>query len=201
MALSLRGYARVFRRTRLRGGDEITLARAPMKPRFAERLKSFSELVGGCWRPASARQHARSALSVAAGEMAGSGAAAGAGEIEPGIVRKCVYSQVPAFAAGDRGMLDLLTVDAGTGAGDRVEGRRRSASALAGAGLLASGAPAAGRERRRPAGKHACTGMVIFPGSSLRKRRRGCISSRPHCASIRPMRRCFATFRPRWSGR
>ena len=32
-------------------------------------------------------------------------------EIEPGIVPGCVYSQVPAFAAGDRGMLDLLTVD------------------------------------------------------------------------------------------
>ena len=27
--------------------------------------------------------------------------------IEPGIVAGCVYSQVPAFAAGDRGMLDL----------------------------------------------------------------------------------------------
>ena len=34
-------------------------------------------------------------------------------EIEPGIVPECVYSQVPAFAAGDRGMLDLLTVDRG----------------------------------------------------------------------------------------
>ncbi len=32
-------------------------------------------------------------------------------EIEPGIARQFVYSQVPAFAAGDRGMLDLLTVD------------------------------------------------------------------------------------------
>ena len=32
-------------------------------------------------------------------------------EIEPGIVPGHVYSQVPAFAAGDRGMLDLLTVD------------------------------------------------------------------------------------------
>jgi hypothetical protein len=31
-------------------------------------------------------------------------------EIEPSIVRECVYSQVPAFAPGDRGMLDLLTV-------------------------------------------------------------------------------------------
>ena len=34
-------------------------------------------------------------------------------EIEPGIVRQFVYSQVPAFAAGDRGMLDLLTVNNG----------------------------------------------------------------------------------------
>ena len=33
--------------------------------------------------------------------------------IEPGIVPSCVYSQVPAFAAGDRGMLDLLTVNSG----------------------------------------------------------------------------------------
>jgi hypothetical protein len=32
-------------------------------------------------------------------------------EIEPSIVPECVYSQVPAFAAGDRGMLDLLSVD------------------------------------------------------------------------------------------
>lgn len=32
-------------------------------------------------------------------------------EIEPGIDPNYVYSQVPAFAAGDRGMLDLLTVD------------------------------------------------------------------------------------------
>jgi hypothetical protein len=32
-------------------------------------------------------------------------------EIEPGIAANCVYSQVPAFAAGDRGMLDLLTVN------------------------------------------------------------------------------------------
>jgi len=32
-------------------------------------------------------------------------------EIEPCIVPQFVYSQVPAFAAGDRGMLDLLTVD------------------------------------------------------------------------------------------
>lgn len=32
-------------------------------------------------------------------------------EIEPGIAPGCVYSQVPAFAAGDRGMLDLLAVD------------------------------------------------------------------------------------------
>lgn len=32
-------------------------------------------------------------------------------EIEPGIRMDCVYQQVPAFAAGDRGMLDLLTVD------------------------------------------------------------------------------------------
>ncbi len=31
-------------------------------------------------------------------------------EIEPGMVTGCVYSQVPAFAAGDRGMLDLLAV-------------------------------------------------------------------------------------------
>jgi hypothetical protein len=34
-------------------------------------------------------------------------------DIEPGIVPECVYSQVPAFSAGDRGMLDLLTVDRG----------------------------------------------------------------------------------------
>ena len=32
-------------------------------------------------------------------------------EIEPGILPRCVYTQVPAFAAGDRGMLDLLTVN------------------------------------------------------------------------------------------
>ena len=32
-------------------------------------------------------------------------------EIEPTIVPECVYSQVPAFSAGDRGMLDLLAVD------------------------------------------------------------------------------------------
>jgi len=32
-------------------------------------------------------------------------------EIEPAIVPGYVYSQVPAFAAGDRGMLDLLTVN------------------------------------------------------------------------------------------
>lgn len=32
------------------------------------------------------------------------------GEIEPGLRGDIVYSQVPAFAAGDRGMLDLLTV-------------------------------------------------------------------------------------------
>jgi len=31
-------------------------------------------------------------------------------EIEPALRREIVYSQVPAFAAGDRGMLDLLTV-------------------------------------------------------------------------------------------
>jgi hypothetical protein len=31
-------------------------------------------------------------------------------EIEPSIRADCVYSQVPAFAAGDRAMLDLLTV-------------------------------------------------------------------------------------------
>jgi hypothetical protein len=33
------------------------------------------------------------------------------GEIEPGITTSCIYSQVPAFAAGDRGMIDLLSVD------------------------------------------------------------------------------------------
>jgi hypothetical protein len=32
-------------------------------------------------------------------------------EIEPSLSMQCVYSQVPAFAAGDRGMLDLLTVN------------------------------------------------------------------------------------------
>ncbi len=32
-------------------------------------------------------------------------------EILPGIQQQFVYSQVPAFAAGDRGMLDLLSVD------------------------------------------------------------------------------------------
>lgn len=32
-------------------------------------------------------------------------------DIEPGIRSEFVYTQVPAFAAGDRGMLDLLTVD------------------------------------------------------------------------------------------
>jgi hypothetical protein len=32
------------------------------------------------------------------------------GEIEPMLRADIVYSQVPAFAAGDRGMLDLLTV-------------------------------------------------------------------------------------------
>ena len=31
-------------------------------------------------------------------------------EIEPGLRGAFVYSQVPAFSAGDRGMLDLLTV-------------------------------------------------------------------------------------------
>ena len=31
-------------------------------------------------------------------------------EIEPAIIPEYVYSQVPAFAAGDRGMLDLLTI-------------------------------------------------------------------------------------------
>jgi hypothetical protein len=34
-------------------------------------------------------------------------------EIEPSLNLKYVYSQVPAFAAGDRAMLDLLTVDRG----------------------------------------------------------------------------------------
>jgi hypothetical protein len=34
-------------------------------------------------------------------------------EIEPAIVPECVYCQVPAFAAGDRGMLDLLAVNRG----------------------------------------------------------------------------------------
>ena len=32
-------------------------------------------------------------------------------EIEAGIVPQCLYAQVPAFSAGDRGMLDLLTVN------------------------------------------------------------------------------------------
>ncbi|AXC13224.1 hypothetical protein ACPOL_3945 [Acidisarcina polymorpha] len=34
-------------------------------------------------------------------------------EIEPQIVSEHIYAQVPAFAAGDRGMLDMLTVDHG----------------------------------------------------------------------------------------
>ncbi len=32
-------------------------------------------------------------------------------DIEPGMVPGCIYSQVPAFAAADRGMLDLLAVN------------------------------------------------------------------------------------------
>jgi hypothetical protein len=31
-------------------------------------------------------------------------------EVEPSVREDCVYSQVPAFSAGDRGMIDLLSV-------------------------------------------------------------------------------------------
>ncbi len=45
-------------------------------------------------------------------------------EIVPGVRDQFVYTQVPAFAAGDRGMLDLLSVNAGrTPRGPGAEGR------------------------------------------------------------------------------
>jgi hypothetical protein len=93
--------------------DEITFGAGPNETALCKETEEmFSELVarllearhprGEMKNPLFRLQPERWLESVLRQELC---------EIEPGIVSKCVYSQVPAFAAGDRGMLDLLTVD------------------------------------------------------------------------------------------
>ena len=72
----------------------------------------------GCLRGGAAGEKtcaarcARSAVPDAAGAVAGERAAAGCDAlIDAHLDAAHVYTQVPAFAASDRGMLDLLSVD------------------------------------------------------------------------------------------
>jgi hypothetical protein len=92
---------------------EITFGAGPNETALtAETEDLFSELVGRLLESRHARGNMRDPLyrlqperwleSVLRQELL---------EIEPGIVPGCVYSQVPAFAGGDRGMLDLLAVN------------------------------------------------------------------------------------------
>lgn len=93
--------------------DEITFGAGANETALTEETEElFSELVGRLLESRHPRGNMRDPLyrlqperwleSVLRQELS---------EIEPGIVPECVYSQVPAFAAGDRGMLDLLSVD------------------------------------------------------------------------------------------
>ena len=72
-------------------------------------------------------------------------------EVDERLDAACLYSQVPAFSASDRAMIDVLTTtrDGQTGGG-RTESRRRYPPAPAGPGLLVAGGLAP-RPRRVPA--------------------------------------------------
>ena len=115
-----------------------------------------------------------------------------------------VYNQVPALSTGDRGMLDLLTLDRNA----RLVVLELKADEdlhlplqaldywMRVRALNADRQPAAGTTSRSLPSRAAAT----FPASNFRRSRRASSSPRPHCAFIPPMSRCCATSRPRSSG-
>jgi len=93
--------------------DEITFgAGANETPLTAETEELFCELTGRLFHNRHASGSRRNPLYRLQPERwLESALRRDIGEIEPALRGDIVYSQVPAFSAGDRGMLDLLTVN------------------------------------------------------------------------------------------
>ena len=135
------------------------------------------------------------------------GCAPSIAELLPGLRGDLLYTQVPALSVGDRGMLDLLTLDRQRPAGGhRTQGRRRLASAAAGARLLDSRART---QRRSPARRGQCgrKAVLCIRAAGILCRRRGfarslraCCWPLRRCAFIPPTSRCCAIFLRKSSG-
>ena len=96
--------------------------------------------------------------------------------------REPIYGQVPAFAGGERGVLDLLAVDhTGRLAVVELKATRRPAPAPAGAGLLDAREVA-------PRSRRVLARTDIFPESNCAPIRRACCWSRHRSNFIRPLR-------------
>jgi hypothetical protein len=120
----------------------------------------------------------------------------------PGLRGKCLYSQVPAISCGERGMLDLLTLDR--------DGRLVVPEVKMGEDMHL---PLQGLDdwfrvralnverqviRNREVG--AFERQAYFAGAAISARPPNRLLTPRRCAFILPMRLCCGIFRHRWRG-
>jgi hypothetical protein len=127
-------------------------------------------------------------------------------ELLPGLRGDLLYTQVPALSTGDRGMLDLLTLDR-NGRLAVIELKADEDLHLPLQALdywIRVRALNATASRQRGCGAEAAFGVraagIFCPGRRFRRCRRGCCWRGRRCAFIPPTSRCCAIFRRRWSG-
>ena len=130
----------------------------------------------------------------------------GIAELLPGLRGDLLYTQVPALSTGDRGMLDLLTLDR-NGRLAVIELKADEDLHLPLQALDYWIRVRALNDDRQPAAGNAAAGRSrpssvrdIFPARRFRRCRRACCWPLRPCAFIPPTSRCCATSRRRWSG-
>ena len=130
--------------------------------------------------------------------------AAGIDELLPGLRGDVMYTQVPALSAGDRGMLDLLTLDR-NGRLAVIELKADEDLHLPLQALdywIRVRALNDDRQsgRWRPAHSRPSSGKATSPVRRSLRSRRACCWPLRRCAFTPPTSRCCAISRPRWSG-
>ena len=129
---------------------------------------------------------------------------AGLAELLPGLRGDLLYTQVPAISRGDRGLLDLLTLDR-NGRLVVIELKANEDLHLPLQALdywirvrALNDDRQAGAGGSRPFQR--LSGRDILRGPKFLSSRRACCWPRLRCAFILPTRPCCAIFRRRWSG-
>ena len=174
-------------------GDRIWAGRGG-KSSGEQNADDFRQLVHSSEKSATPKARATIVVANASGALAGIPGGPGFGAIDERLDPTCLYSQVPAFSASDRAMIDVLTVTR--------EGRLAVVELKADEDIhLPLQGWITGRAWRGTTPEASSSASDIFRTANCPPKSRSCFWWRRRCICIPQPTRCCATSRPRSTGR